>query len=157
MVHDLCTQTMAHLIIVAHAPLAHALAQVGRHAFPEHSQAVTELDVEADEPPEQIELRLRELLRVHGESLVLVDVFGGTPGNAAWRAVDGARARLVYGANVAMVWRSLSYRSKPLAERAELAAAGAVQGVMAMTSSTRPQNQSNTGAPNDQNFTEDQQ
>ncbi|MCE2660739.1 MAG: PTS sugar transporter subunit IIA [Rubrivivax sp.] len=148
---------MTQLIIIAHAPLASALVEVGKHAFPEAAHAVQAFDVTPNERAEQTEDRLRTVLAQHPEALLLVDVFGGTPGNIAARFVDGTRVRLVYGASVPMLWRTLNYRNRSLAELADLAVSGAVQGVIAMASSTRPQNQSNLAAQNDSFNAQDQQ
>jgi PTS system mannose-specific IIA component len=148
---------MTQFIIIAHAPLASALVEVGKHAFPEAAHVLQAFDVVASEHAEQTEARLQAVLAEHREVLLLADVFGGTPGNVAARFVDGARVRLVYGASVPMLWRTLNYRSRSLAELAELAVSGAVQGVIAMASSTRPQNQSNLTAQNDSLDAQDQQ
>jgi PTS system ascorbate-specific IIA component len=145
------------LIIVGHEPFASALASVGRHAFPELAHRVSSVDVGAYEPGDQSEARLRHLLGAHASALVLVDVFGATPGNVASRLVDGSRSRVIFGANVAMLWRALGYLDRPLAEVAELATAGATQGILHLSGGTRPQNQSTHGPSHDPKHAHDQQ
>ena len=139
---------MARLLLIAHAPLASALRQAAAHAYPEQAAQVDALDVVADTPPEQIEREARALMAGAGpgETLVLTDVFGGTPANVASWLADGNKVRCVVGVNLPMLWRALNYRELPVAELARRAMDGAVRGVMAL-SSTRPQEQSSGGSP----------
>lgn len=138
---------MARLLLIAHAPLASALRAAAAHTYPEQAGIVDAIDVQADTPPEQIEREARALMARTGaaETLVLTDVFGGTPANVASWLADGRRVRCVVGVNVPMLWRALNYSELPLAELARRAMDGAVRGVMALAS-TRPQEQG-PGAP----------
>jgi PTS system ascorbate-specific IIA component len=74
------------------------------------------------------------------ETLVLTDVFGATPANAAQRLADGVSIRMLCGINVPMLWRALNYAALPLADLVERSMSGASQGVVSINS-TRPQNQ----------------
>ncbi|MEY4442051.1 MAG: hypothetical protein RL442_1051, partial [Pseudomonadota bacterium] len=68
-----------HLLIIAHAPLAHALRECAMHVFPEVGAAVAAVDVQAHDAPELTLAQAREALRSLGESaptLVLTDVVG---------------------------------------------------------------------------------
>jgi mannose PTS system EIIA component len=149
---------MATLLIVAHAPLASALQAVAVHAFPELAGSLQSLDVDATEAPERVQARLQALLpQAHGaEMLILSDVFGATPCNAALRVADGQRVRVVAGVNVPMLWRALCYREEPLDALVERAVGGATQGVM-QVAIARPQNQSSKSSPDDQVQHHDQQ
>lgn len=142
---------MASLLIVAHAPLAAALKAVAAHAFPELASAMQALDVGASDAPEQVEARLRGMLPADREAevLILADVFGATPCNAALRVTDGRRVRVVAGVNVPMLWRAMCYRDEPLDALVARAVDGATQGVMQVATS-RPQNQSIKPSSDDQ-------
>lgn len=133
---------MAAILIVAHAPLASALRAVAQHAFCECNETVSALDVPADIGLEEATARVAEALQAlpGPEVLVLVDVFGATPGNAALAAADGLRERVVTGANVPMLWRALCYAGLPLGELVTRAADGARQGIM-QVAQPRRQNQ----------------
>lgn len=146
---------MVHLVIVAHAPLASALQQVARHAYPECADRVAALDVSPGDLPEDVEARLRRLLPASGDVLLLADVFGATPCNAALRVADGTRCRVVAGVNVPMVWRALCYADATLGDLVGMAVAGAAHGVMQLAT-TRPQNQSPKGSPDDPVDAQDQ-
>lgn len=130
---------MTDLIVLAHAPLASALKVVALHAFPDCAATLHGVDVQPTESPEEIERRLRDVIG-GGEALVLCDVFGATPCNAALRVADGVRVRVVSGVSVPMIWRVLCYGAEPLERLVTRAVDGAVQGAMQINV-TRPQNQ----------------
>ena len=125
----------AHILIIAHAPLAHALRECALHVFPEACDSVAALDVQAQDAPEHTLAQARAALRALGESgptLVLTDVVGATPANVAQKLVDGQDARLVAGVNLPMLLRSISYRQEPLDDLVARALSGGAQGVMQM-------------------------
>jgi PTS system mannose-specific IIA component len=155
---------MAQILIVAHAPLASSLLTVARHVYPDCSRQLSAVDVDAGESAEQVEARLRQALTVLGETgggpaadvLILADVFGATPCNAALAVADGVHVRVVAGVNVPMVWRSLCYAEQALDDLVVRAVAGATQGVM-QVAVPRRQNQPIPPGRNDQNQRHDQQ
>lgn len=143
---------MAGLFIIAHAPLASALKLAAGHAFPDALSVIEALDVTPQLTPEEIEAQARILLEralsVPGrrEALILTDVFGATPCNVAQRLADGVSVKIVTGANVPMLWRTINYADQPLDMLVARALAGATQGVLQVAPS-RPQNQAqNVGA-----------
>ena len=82
------------------------------------------------------------------EVLVLVDVFGATPCNAALAAADGLPVRVVTGVSVPMLWRVLGYADKAMDELVLSAVAGAAQGAF-HASVSRRQNQNTLPAAHD--------
>jgi mannose PTS system EIIA component len=106
---------MPGLLLIAHAPLASALKAVAEHTFPDCARQLAVLDVPPQMSVEEVEASARRLLAQagHAESLVLTDVFGATPCNAAMRLI-GPGVRVVSGVNVPMLWRSLCYAHEPL-------------------------------------------
>jgi PTS system mannose-specific IIA component len=137
---------MTRILLLAHKPLASALRDVATHVFPDCAGGVSAIDVDALTTPDALEALLRDRIEADRpeEVLILVDVFGATPCNAAMRVADGARVRVVAGVNVPMLWRTLCYRTEALSALVERALAGAVQGVMHVAE-TRRQNQSTPG------------
>ncbi|WP_353235628.1 PTS fructose transporter subunit IIA [Diaphorobacter ruginosibacter] len=131
-----------HILIIAHAPLAHALRECALHVFPECAEEVLALDVPPDEPPEETQAAAQALLeRQPGQVLMLTDVFGATPCNVAQRiATDGARTRLLCGVNLPMLLRAVCYRGEELESLLSRALVGGTQGVM-QVAPTAPQNQ----------------
>ncbi len=143
---------MTRIVLLAHAPLATALRDVAAHAFPECAAGLQAIDVQPGQGADEVEALLRSQLPTDPaeDALILTDVFGATPCNAAQRVADGARVRLVAGVNVPMLWRTLCYRQETLGALVERATAGALQGVMPVTPA-QPQNQSpSASGANDQ-------
>ena len=140
---------MTDLVVLAHAPLASALQEVAAHAFPDCAQTLRCIDVQPSEGLDEVERRLRQATSSGMPVLVLCDVFGATPCNAALRVADGSRVRAVAGVNVPMLWRVLCYAAEPLDALVARAVDGAGQGIMQVGIS-RPQNQSVQVSSHDQ-------
>jgi PTS system ascorbate-specific IIA component len=123
---------MIGILIIAHAPLANALRECALHVFPECASGVVSLDVLPNEPPEDTLAKARAALAALDapEVLLLSDVFGATPCNVAQQLNDGQHTRLVAGANLPMLLRSVCYRHESLEALAARAQAGGTQGVM---------------------------
>ncbi len=126
---------MPRILIVAHAPLASALLQVAQHVFPECGGGLRGVDVLPAASGAEVQALVQAALDEHagGEVLILADVFGATPCNAALAVADGVRSRVVAGVNVPMLWRTLCYQDSPLDDLVSRAVAGAGQGVMHVT------------------------
>jgi mannose PTS system EIIA component len=141
---------MTRLLIIAHAPLASALAEVAAHTFPDCAARLQALDVPAQMAPEEVQSRAAALMPAAEvqDTLIMTDVFGATPCNAAQRLADGVHVRVVAGVNVPMLWRTLCYADEPLDALVARAMAGATQGVM-QASATRPQQQARGAGPED--------
>ena len=133
---------MNGILIIAHAPLASALRDCALHVFPDCSAEVQAVDVPPDEAPEDTLVRAQQAMhRLSAETVLLVsDVFGATPCNVAQKLNDGVRTRLVAGANLPMLLRSVCYRHESLQALSTRAQTGGTQGIMPV-GNTAPQNQ----------------
>jgi mannose PTS system EIIA component len=137
---------MNAILIIAHAPLAHALRQCALHVFPDCGSHVAAIDVQPNMPPEETlataRIAIDQLMRSGALKgvLVLTDIFGATPSNVAQKLVDGVKSRLITGVNLPMLLRSVSYRNEPLEALVSRAVIGGTQGVM-QVAITAPQNQ----------------
>jgi mannose PTS system EIIA component len=143
---------MAGVLIIAHAPLASALRAVASHVYGERADRVQALDVSEGQSPAAIADAARQQLAALGqrEVLVMTDVLGATPSNAAAALADGGGAvvpvqgaaepaaaeqrpvevAVVAGVNVPMLWRVLCYLDEPLPALVDRALAGAANGVV---------------------------
>jgi PTS system ascorbate-specific IIA component len=133
---------MNGILIIAHAPLAHALRQCALHVFPDCGEGVLALDVQPNAPPEETLAAARIAMTQLDtqQVLVLTDVFGATPCNVAQKLVDGVSSRLLTGANLPMLLRTVSYRHEGLEALVARALNGGAQGIM-QVAITAPQNQ----------------
>jgi PTS system ascorbate-specific IIA component len=150
---------MASILIVAHSPLASSLLGVARHVYPDCSRHLAGLDIEPGADGPTVEAQVRDAVQrlQSAEVLILADVFGATPCNAALAVADGVRTRVVAGLNVPMLWRALCYADTvPLDDLVARAVAGATQGVM-QVSAPRRQNQANLPTSHDQDAHQHQQ
>ena len=137
---------MNAILIIGHAPLAHALRQCALHVFPDCGSSLAAIDVQPNLSPEETlataRIAMAQLTQppsVKGV-LVLTDIFGATPSNVAQKLVDGVTSRLITGVNLPMLLRSVSYRHEPLDSLVSRAVVGGTQGVM-QVAVTAPQNQ----------------
>jgi PTS system ascorbate-specific IIA component len=142
---------MARLLLVAHEPLASSLQAVAQHVYPDCSASLSAVDVRPGDGLPETEARIRTALAALGahEVLILADVFGATPCNAALAAADDVRCRVVAGVNVPMLWRTLCYADNSLDDLVARAMSGASQGVMQVAVPHR-QNQASSPANHDQ-------
>lgn len=142
---NLIINPMNSILIVAHAPLAHALRQCVLHVYPEHAEHVVALDVQPNAPFEESQSMARVMLeQLHARPgvtgvLVLADVFGATPFNVVQKLGD-TQLRLVTGVNLPMLWSIVNRLTEPLAMLAARALTGGQQGIM-QASTTAQQNQ----------------
>ena len=107
---------MNAILIIGHAPLAHALRECALHVFPDCAAAVAAIDVQPNLPPEETlataTVALRQLRRQRDTQgvLVLTDIFGATPSNVAQKLVDGVTSRLITGVNLPMLLKLANLR-----------------------------------------------
>lgn len=132
---------MIGVLLIAHAPLASALAAAGAHVYacaPQRAQGgVRALDVPADADVEETVAQARRI--VHeiddgGGVLVLTDAFGASPANIARRLIEPGRVAVLAGVNLPMLLRVLCYRDRTLAEAVDKALAGGAAGIMRVPS-----------------------
>ncbi len=146
---------MIGILIIAHAPLASALASAAAHVYacaPERAGAQMRVfDVAPDADIAASVSRAQALVREIDNGpgvLVLTDAFGATPGNVASQLAETGRVAVIAGANLPMLLRALCYRDGQLAETVDKAVAGGTQGVM-QVASTSVQNQGSRPQGND--------
>ena len=153
---------MNAILIIGHAPLAHALRQCALHVFPDCGAAVVAIDVQPNLSPDETlataRIAMQQLAGMPGNKgiLVLTDIFGATPSNVAQKLVDGVTSRLITGVNLPMLLRAVSYRHETLDALVARAVVGGTQGVM-QVAVTAPQNQPRRSTPNDQDHRDHQQ
>jgi mannose PTS system EIIA component len=138
---------MIGVLLIAHAPLASALAKSASHVYacaPERAEdRLKVLDVEAGADVAQEVARARALIAEIDQGdgvIVLTDAFGATPGNIATQLNQPGKVAVVAGVNLPMLLRTLCYREDTLAATVDKAVAGGTQGVM-QVASTAVQNQ----------------
>lgn len=122
----------AHVVVIAHAPLARALLACAAHVFPDAPGFVHALDIPADESPEASMARAQALQTTVDmqRCLVLTDVWGATPGNVALRWAQGPGWPVLAGVNLPMLLRSIAYRHEIGEQWVRRAVDGAHNGIV---------------------------
>ena len=129
---------MIGIVIVTHQALGRAYTELAGHFFPEIPAHIRLLGVEPDEDHEDVIARLqRELADTaapHG-TLVLADIFGATPCNAARRLVVPQKVAILTGLNAPMLVKAVQYSAaaEDLATFTEAVREAAVGGIIALT------------------------
>lgn len=129
---------MIGIVIVTHQALGRAYTELAGHFFPEIPAHIRLLGVEPDEDHEDVIARLqRELADTaapHG-TLVLADIFGATPCNAARRLVVPQKVAILTGLNAPMLVKAVQYSAaaEDLAAFTEAVREAAVGGIIALT------------------------
>jgi len=127
---------MNRILLIAHAPLAHALRSCALHVFPDCAGDVVALDVQPQTSPEESLAMARTALqqldsRQPGDGvLVLTDMFGGSPSNIAAKLVIPGKIEAVAGVNLPMLIRALTYRDKSMQMMITKAISGGCEGVL---------------------------
>ena len=119
------------ILIIAHAPLASALRACVLHIFPDASDSVAAFDVQPNATPEDSLSGAADLLATlkQAQTLIVTDLFGATPCNVAQKLIS-KHVRLIAGANLPMLLRSVTCRQEPLDALVTRALAGGAQGVL---------------------------
>jgi mannose PTS system EIIA component len=128
------------ILLIAHAPLAHALRECALHVFPDCAQAVIAIDVPPDEAPDVTLASAKQLMQAHAaqDTLVLTDVLGATPANVAQRLVHDLPSKLIAGVNLPMLLRTVCYRHESLDALAQRALDGGAKGVLQVEEPVQP-------------------
>jgi len=123
------------ILIISHGALGESLIRSVSHVLGTPPQRVQQLAVAADDEPERIVPRARELVRELDDGsgvLVLTDIYGATPCNTAMQLLEKDRVEGLSGVSLPMLVRALTYRNEKLAVVVEKALYGAREGVVHM-------------------------
>lgn len=130
---------MIGLLIITHETLGDAYTRLARHFFSERSfDHVRILNVENTDDHAGILAQVETLLPAIDSGngvLIMTDIFGATPCNAALKVMANGRTALISGLNAPMLIRALNYseRSQSLHELAESAKQAGLDGIMLFT------------------------
>ncbi len=95
---------MIGLVLVTHSGLANALIKAATMISGE-LEATRAVELHADDPPEELLGRITAALeQVGGENtIIMTDMFGGTPSNAAMSFLQEGQVEVLTGVNLPMV------------------------------------------------------
>ncbi|UOP05569.1 PTS sugar transporter subunit IIA [Conchiformibius kuhniae] len=128
---------MIGILIITHQTLGAAYRDLARHFFPDHDTwtHVRIVNVGVQDDHDSITARVRAVLpqvdKGHGV-LVLTDIFGATPCNAALKLPQPPKLAVLCGLNAPMLVKAAAYSRQhtDLAAFAETVREAAVQGII---------------------------
>lgn len=113
------------IALISHPPIASALLKVAEHLMGTAMPAIDCFEVPFDEAAETLDQRLSQALPSSGPLLLLTDLYGASPSNAAARlAARRADTRRVAGLSLPMLLRVLNYANRELDELVRIAVSG---------------------------------
>ncbi|MFC2561673.1 MAG: PTS sugar transporter subunit IIA, partial [Kingella oralis] len=131
--------TMINLLIIAHETLGTAYTALARHILPlSDFSHIHQLHVQPDDDHAAIIQRAQDRLARtapnHG-TLILTDIFGATPCNAALKLVIPRQTSMVTGLNAPMLVKALTHcaHSTDLARFTETVQQAGINGILAFT------------------------
>jgi PTS system ascorbate-specific IIA component len=131
---------MVRIVIIAHAPMASALLDVGQHVFPDATD-IYPFDIQADCCPDLAVEGIFNALYDHDakEIIILTDLCGATPSNIATRVANKLNehhvsTELVCGVNPGMVISAIAYRAHELTELADKVIEGGTKSIRSLVS-----------------------
>lgn len=116
---------MTALILICHAPLGQALHAVACHAFGRYIPDVLVADISSNSSLDEATATIEKIWRGEGkptEVLLLADLLGATPSNAAsaWMSLHPElHVWGLTGVSVPMMLKALTYRNLPAKELAD--------------------------------------
>ncbi len=129
---------MIGIIIVTHESLGDAYRSLAEHFFPEPPESVMLVGVERTEDHDDIIRHILTMIKDadHGHGvLVLTDIFGATPCNAARKMVVPGKVAMLTGLNAPMLIKAVQYApaATDLAVFTENVRQAAINGIIAIT------------------------
>lgn len=128
---------MIGLLIITHETLGAAYENLAQHFFPDPAAYahVRILNVQMDDDHDSITARAHALLPEWEHSagvLILTDIFGATPCNAAMKLVRPPRTAMLTGLNAPMLVKAVSHsaQAQDLAAFAETVREAGANGIM---------------------------
>lgn len=130
---------MIGLLIITHESLGEAYTRLAQHFFPDRAfDNVRILNVQDTDDHERILQQVAQLLPeldLGSGVLIMTDIFGATPCNAALKVMANGRTALVSGLNAPMLVKALNYsgKSQSLAELAQMVKQAGLDGILLFT------------------------
>lgn len=129
------------IIIIAHAPLASAMAHCALHILPEQKKLIVAYDVACNATPDSGLLLGQKLAHQlsSNQLLIFTDIVGATPFNIGKKLMEmglGDKThetypiRLISGANIPMLIKALTYNRYPIDKLTDLVIQGAQHSIV---------------------------
>ncbi len=124
---------MIGILIISHGTLGESLIHCASHVLNKRPIKLMQIGVTAQDDPMLLLPHARSLTKTldcGAGTLILTDMFGGTPSNMAAKLVVPNRVEAVAGVSLPMLIRVLTYRDRDLQTIVTKAISGGCEGVM---------------------------
>ena len=113
---------MIGVLVVTHCRLGDALLEAAEFILGERPEAMAAVSIDLNENADKLRNKIADgIKRLKGDegTLILTDMFGGTPSNLSYSFLEEGRIEVVSGVNLPILIRAASARkNQPLAELA---------------------------------------
>ena len=123
---------MIGILIIAHGNLGDSLIQCMTHLLGKKPDGITSLQVTGTDDARSLLPTAQRLVAAVDEGegvLVITDIFGSTPSNIACKLLIPGRVEGVAGANVPMLVRAVTYRTRGMDVMLKRVVSGGCEGV----------------------------
>ena len=120
------------LLLITHNKIASSLIEVASSVVNNVPENISYVEVPMDTPIGTIEATIKDKLDKldkNDGTLILTDMYGGTPCNVAVKFSNQNNTRLISGLNLPMLIRIMNYRNLPLDELSEKTLSGGKQSI----------------------------
>ena len=130
---------MIGILIIAHGNLGDSLIQCMTHLLGKKPEGITSLQVTGTDDARSLLPTAQRLVAAVDEGegvLVITDIFGSTPSNLACKLLVPGRVEGVAGANVPMLVRAVTYRTRGMETMLKRVVSGGCEGVFHIEADT---------------------
>jgi mannose PTS system EIIA component len=123
---------MIGILIIAHGNFGESLIQCMTHLLGKKPEGITALQVTGTDDARSLLPTAQRLVAAVDEGdgvLVITDIFGSTPSNIACKLLVPGHVEAVAGANVPMLVRAVTYRSRGMEMLLKRVVSGGCEGV----------------------------
>ena len=120
---------MPELLLVTHEHVGTCLLKTAEAIVGKPLEQIICVDVPMDADTDDIFTHTRQHIAEH-DTLILTDLYGGTPGNVAMQLAGQAHCRAVSGLNLPMLLRVINYQQQPLNNLVDIALDGGKNGII---------------------------
>lgn len=120
------------LLLVTHNKIATSLSETACSIIGHNTENIACIEIPMDTPVEETVEKIEDELGhldTHDGTLILTDMYGGTPSNISNRFVEKNNTIMLSGLNLPMLIRIMNYRSLPLNELTQKAIEGGHDGI----------------------------
>jgi PTS system ascorbate-specific IIA component len=120
------------LLLITHKKIASSLINVASSIVSDTPDNFACIEVPMDAPIDTMEAEINDKLAQLDRSdgtLILTDLYGGTPSNIAKKFLQQENTHFVCGLNLPMLVKIMNYRDLPLSELSEKVLAGGKQSI----------------------------